>query len=63
MARVKFRSVMQRDEAAKRALRLWDSIAVKARAIEAVEDEFDLSTPSARNLVNRGIYLREHPNG
>jgi hypothetical protein len=48
----------RRDGMARRALEIADKAASHAAALAIVEVEFDVSRPTARNLISRGHYLR-----
>lgn len=51
----------KRDVVARRALEICESQPTRNEGILAVEIEFDVSAPTARNLINRGRYLRDTP--
>lgn len=50
----------KRDAMAREALRIFDAAHSRIEGLFDVEIRFDVSTPTARNLVNRGRYLMEH---
>lgn len=45
---------------AKRALELFEAAETRIEGLFAIEIEFDVSTPTARNLVSYGRHLRDH---
>lgn len=47
-----------RDEIARLALELFERERERARGLDAVQEAFDVSEPTARNLVSHGRYLR-----
>lgn len=47
----------KRHAMARRALELFEKAGSRARGLEAIEDEFDVSNPTARNLVAFGRRL------
>ena len=47
-----------RDDWARRALDIFERMGSRAAGLSAVEEEFDVSSPTARNLVGRGRFLR-----
>lgn len=47
----------ERIKAAIRAREIAEQFTVRARAIEQVEDELDVSAPTARNLIAYGRYM------
>lgn len=51
----------KRPAMALRALELFRAADSRARGLEAVEDEFDVSNPTARNLVSYGRWLEANP--
>lgn len=48
----------KRPSMAMRALEISEKYSVMSHALAEVEDEFDVSNPTARNLVSYGRYLR-----
>jgi hypothetical protein len=56
--RSRFLMEKERDDLARRALEIFDSIGVRKTALAYIEDEFEVSTSTAQNLVSRGRYLR-----
>jgi hypothetical protein len=44
---------------AERALCIFEGSVSRAFALTTIEDEFDVSSPTARNLINYGRYLRK----
>jgi hypothetical protein len=42
---------------AREAVAIFEACGSRARALEAIEDRFDVSTPTARNLLNYGRWL------
>ena len=49
----------KRDDMARHALSLFEQAGSRTLGLAAVENFFDVSNPTARNLVGRGRYLRE----
>lgn len=50
----------RRDEIARAAFRIFESTGCcRARALEEIADRFDVSQPTARNLLGRGRTLVE----
>lgn len=50
----------RRPAMAKRALELLEAAPSKTEGLFSIEIEFDVSTPTARNLASYGRYLRDH---
>lgn len=53
----------KRPAMARRALQIFRRFEVKAEGLRAVADEFDVSEPTARNLVSYGRFLKANPDG
>lgn len=51
----------KRDVLARRALEISEQHPTKFEGVCAVELELDVSMPTARNLINRGRYIRDMP--
>jgi hypothetical protein len=47
----------KRDEMALRALAIFKEARNRSEALLIIETEFDVSNPTARNLISRGRYL------
>jgi hypothetical protein len=47
-----------RDSMARRALKLFEKEESRSKGLLAVQVKFDVSDPTARNLVSRGRFLR-----
>lgn len=49
----------KRDTMAREALRIFEAAKTRIEGLCRVEIQFDVSTPTARNLVSRGRFLRD----
>ncbi len=53
----------KRDQMARKALLIYEASPTRVEALRRIEAKFDVSTPTARNLIGMGLFLRQHEEG